>query len=306
MARVTVAVPVRNEAAYIEQTLSSLAAQTYDDFEVIVADNASVDGTSKLCVEFCTKHSHFRYMRHPENNGAAYNCDYCLRETGSEYFMWLGGHDKISSNFLSEAVTLLDSRWDISIAGGLITYIDESGSDLPENVLLQRYSDSRMLRLLQSAVHLRNWTIVNFMFRRKLLDSQKTLPIANYDGYLLMYLLWFGNIAYSTNATYYRRRFADSKLRSAEYMLRMTGQLGVRRDLKPMTDLTLERFKPILKQEGVVGRVFMKLLAVLVPGRYRVIMRYTAFYLLARVCIPNPGTIPSSPVTGTGKAKCRR
>jgi glycosyltransferase involved in cell wall biosynthesis len=52
---VSFGLPVRNGAPTIAQALESVLAQTFDDWELIISDNLSTDGTSEICAEFATR-----------------------------------------------------------------------------------------------------------------------------------------------------------------------------------------------------------------------------------------------------------
>jgi glycosyltransferase involved in cell wall biosynthesis len=62
---VSVLMPVRDEAEYLEEALRSLAAQTLEDFEVLVVDDGSVDGTAEIAAAFAAADDRFRVIRMP-------------------------------------------------------------------------------------------------------------------------------------------------------------------------------------------------------------------------------------------------
>jgi teichuronic acid biosynthesis glycosyltransferase TuaG len=67
--RVSVIVPVFNAEKYISETLCSISAQDYQNFEVHVVDDASNDGTAGLIKEHCLIDSRFTYHTTPKNFG---------------------------------------------------------------------------------------------------------------------------------------------------------------------------------------------------------------------------------------------
>lgn len=68
MKRLSIIVPVYNAEKYLEETLDSIAAQTYPDFEVILVDDGSTDRSGEICKARVAKDSRFRYYRE-ENRG---------------------------------------------------------------------------------------------------------------------------------------------------------------------------------------------------------------------------------------------
>ena len=71
----TIYLPVYNEQNYLSESLDSLLAQTYPDFELIISDNASVDGIDAICRDYAARDSRIRYVRQQVNIGAAPSAD---------------------------------------------------------------------------------------------------------------------------------------------------------------------------------------------------------------------------------------
>lgn len=107
---VTLGMPVYNEAPFIRKTLDALLRQTYQHIELIIADNASTDGTSEIIQEYVTKHRHIRHVRHERNLGqhTNFNCLPALAQ--GTYFAWVSGHDKWDANFFEEGVKTLNCK----------------------------------------------------------------------------------------------------------------------------------------------------------------------------------------------------
>jgi len=70
--------PVYNGEKYIREALDSLLAQTFTDFELIISDNASTDGTQVICEEYAARDPRIRYVRQRENRGAVANFRFVL------------------------------------------------------------------------------------------------------------------------------------------------------------------------------------------------------------------------------------
>lgn len=107
--RVTIGLPVFNGERYLHAAMSSLLGQTFQDFELIISDNASSDRTEAICRGYAASDNRVRYIRQKENGGAAFNFNAVLREAKAEYFMWAAADDTRSPEFLALAVQVLDT-----------------------------------------------------------------------------------------------------------------------------------------------------------------------------------------------------
>lgn len=105
---ISVGVPVYNDARFIGAALQDIAAQTFRDFEVIISDNASTDGTSEICRDFVEAHGFVRYIRQATNIGAQRNFQATLDEARGRYFVWVASDDRRSTEFLEVLVGELE------------------------------------------------------------------------------------------------------------------------------------------------------------------------------------------------------
>lgn len=106
--RVSVGVPVYNGADTIQECLNSIVSQTFDDFEIIISDNASTDGTQEICREYLDKEPRIRYFRQEKNMGQHWNFKFVLRQARGEYFTWLAIDDRFHQDFLEKNVNVLN------------------------------------------------------------------------------------------------------------------------------------------------------------------------------------------------------
>jgi glycosyltransferase involved in cell wall biosynthesis len=125
--RVSLGMPVYNGERHIEEALDSLLAQSFDDFELIISDNASTDRTEEICHTYAAKDDRIRYFRNRENLGVIYNFNSVFRLSRCEYFKWCSSDDVCAPNFLSRAVDVLDADATVVLAFPLIVGIDEEG-----------------------------------------------------------------------------------------------------------------------------------------------------------------------------------
>lgn len=126
---VSIGVPLFNEGRFIRQALESLLKQDYENFEIIISDNASTDNTAVICEEFQKRYPEIvSYSKFDTNLGASENFKTVLEKSSGSYFMWAGGHDLWSENYISECVLLLERHKHAVVAFGCCEWIDEDGN----------------------------------------------------------------------------------------------------------------------------------------------------------------------------------
>jgi glycosyltransferase involved in cell wall biosynthesis len=125
---VTFGVPVYNGERDLDAALESLRAQTFEDFEIIVSDNASTDGTEEICRRHAELDPRVRYVRNPRNLGVARNFNNLFRLSAGKYFKWAPHDDLLAPEFLARCVEALDSDPGAAIAVPKPQLIDEDGN----------------------------------------------------------------------------------------------------------------------------------------------------------------------------------
>jgi glycosyltransferase involved in cell wall biosynthesis len=125
--RVSIGMPVYNGERFIRQGMESLLAQSFGDFELIVCDNASTDGTREIAEEIAARDARVRYHRNPTNIGLAANFALGLEFASAPYFMW-GCHDDLwDPTYIERAVSVLDTVPGAVLAGCDAVSVDQYG-----------------------------------------------------------------------------------------------------------------------------------------------------------------------------------
>lgn len=138
--KVTIGVPVRNGGAFFVDCLASIESQTLADFEVIISDNASNDGTSEVAQSLAERDPRVRYVRSERNEGSAANWDRVVELAGGTYFKWLAADDLIAPAYLERCVAILDRHPDVVLVTPRIELIDADGRPLVRVRGTNRYS----------------------------------------------------------------------------------------------------------------------------------------------------------------------
>lgn len=136
-ARVSVVIPCFNHAQYLAESVGSVIAQSFQDFEIIIVDDGSTDETVAVANHLIQLHpdTQIRLISQPNSGQPAIARNRGISEAAGDYILPLDADDRISSEMLKECVALLDSRPDIGI-----TYTDRQDfGDCSEIVIAQDY-----------------------------------------------------------------------------------------------------------------------------------------------------------------------
>ena len=125
--RVSVGIPVYNGERYLAAALESLRAQTYEDFELIISDNASIDRTPEIARSYAAQDRRVRYVRNAKNRGAAANFRHTVQLASGAYFRWAAADDISAPEFLTRCVEVLDREPRVVLAYPKTRFIDEHG-----------------------------------------------------------------------------------------------------------------------------------------------------------------------------------
>lgn len=126
--RLSVGLPVYNGQRYLAAALDSLLGQSFTDFELIISDNASTDGTEEICRRYAAKDPRIRYIRQPRNIGANPNHNFVLREGRGEFFKWAAHDDLYGRDLFARCVAVLDEHPDVVLCHADMAIIDETGT----------------------------------------------------------------------------------------------------------------------------------------------------------------------------------
>ncbi len=111
---VSIGMPVHNGEKSIRKSIDSLLSQTFKDFELIISDNGSIDGTGVICNEYAAKDSRVHFVQQKENRGAGKNFQFVLEKARGEFFMWAADDDYWEKNHLTKCINYLTNNNDIS------------------------------------------------------------------------------------------------------------------------------------------------------------------------------------------------
>jgi len=127
--RVSVVVPSFNNASFIEATMDSILAQSFEDFELVVADHSSVDGTWELLQHYRTD-PRVRLLRTEAGGGAPRNWERVTAAAGGQLLKLVCGDDIIYPDCLRMQVEAMDANPEVVLVAAQRDLIDARGAIL--------------------------------------------------------------------------------------------------------------------------------------------------------------------------------
>ncbi|MDA1264787.1 MAG: glycosyltransferase family A protein [Planctomycetota bacterium] len=211
---VTVGLPVFNGERYLRGALEANLAQTFEDFELLVCDNASTDATSEILREFAARDPRVRVHRHDENLGAAGNYNSAVALARGTYFRWTPHDDLVAPTHLERLMEVHRAEGD----GLALVYPQTSIIDA-EGLVVDQIDDRA--HAPEPEAHLRLERLLRINICNPVLGLiplellQRTACIGPYrssDKVLLFELSLHGRVIEVPERLFFRRR--DEKLQA--------------------------------------------------------------------------------------------
>ncbi len=131
MSKVSIVIPCYNHGEFLMETLDSVQAQTFGDYEIIIVNDGSTD---PLTIELLHKLDRPKTkVIHTGNQGVSAARNRAIAEALGDYILPLDADDKIAPTYLEKAAAVLDSRPEVGVVFGerLIFGEQEGGASLP-------------------------------------------------------------------------------------------------------------------------------------------------------------------------------
>ncbi len=127
MPKVSVLIPVYNAEPYIGKTIESVLNQTYTDFELVIVDDCSTDGTFQICENYAKQDDRIRLYRNERNLGMMPNWNHGITLCDGEYWGKLDADDLWEPEFLHDCVDVLEADEKVGLVCSGFDEINEKG-----------------------------------------------------------------------------------------------------------------------------------------------------------------------------------
>ncbi len=125
--------PAYNVRPWIEQAIASLLAQTFQDFEIIVVDDGSTDGTRQWLQTAAQHTPRLRVFFNPHNLKIARTLNVALSHARGTYIARMDADDVAEPERLQKQLAWLHAHPDCALVGSQMTSIDEQGRHLGQS-----------------------------------------------------------------------------------------------------------------------------------------------------------------------------
>lgn len=134
---VSVVLPSYNHEQFVLEALRSILAQTYQDYEILILDDASTDRSAEVISGFLQAHPDLpiRFDRHETNQGGVITLNHLLQRARGKYIALLNSDDLWAPDKLARQVQVLDSHEETAAVFTQAIIVDENKQKVSENIL---------------------------------------------------------------------------------------------------------------------------------------------------------------------------
>lgn len=147
---VSVIMAAYNAERYIAEAIESILSQTYSNWELIIADDASTDTTTDIIGRYAKQDSRIKTIRLDKNSGQAIARNKAIEKSIGKYLAILDADDISLPNRLTTQVEFLESNKNIDFVGSSADLIDKDGKIIGKKAKSQTNEEIKFSLLLQT------------------------------------------------------------------------------------------------------------------------------------------------------------
>lgn len=143
---VSIITPNYNCVRFISQTIESVLAQTYSDWEMLIVDDCSTDGSYEIALEYAAKDSRIKVIRNEKNSGAAVSRNKAIEVAQGEFVAFLDSDDLWIPEKLEKQIAFMcENACDFSFCE--YEHIDEENNSLHKIANVTKHLSYRKMML---------------------------------------------------------------------------------------------------------------------------------------------------------------
>ena len=133
--KVSIVLPVYNGAEYVAQSIESVIAQTYQNWELIIVNDCSTDGTLEICNEFAQKDERIKVITNTNNLKLPNSLNVGFELATGDYFTWTSDDNMYRPEAIERLVNALIEDVELVMVYSDYTDIDSKGKDIGQEKL---------------------------------------------------------------------------------------------------------------------------------------------------------------------------
>ena len=192
---ISIGLPVFNGERYLAEAIESILAQSFEDFELIVSDNASDDRTAEISRGYAAGDRRVRVIRHDVNIGGAANFNSVFHAARGRYFKWVAHDDVLHPDNLARTLAVLEATPDAVAVHCRVEVIGAAGERLGgEPFPLRRIGSARASERFADLILTPHWNLWTYGLMRPsaLAKTDLLAPYTSSDRVLLAHLALLG------------------------------------------------------------------------------------------------------------------
>ncbi len=130
---ISVVMSVYNAEKYLREAVDSILNQSFTDFEFIIIDDCSTDGSAEILFEFSEKDDRIRLITNDNNCGLTLSLNKGLRLANGEFIARMDGDDIADVNRFEKQIAYMLEHNDCVVLSGKVAFIDSDGMKLGES-----------------------------------------------------------------------------------------------------------------------------------------------------------------------------
>lgn len=195
---VSIVLPTYNGARYLRESLDSVLAQTYENWELIIVNDCSTDESLAIAEEYAARDSRIRIISNAENQKLPRSLNIGFREAKGKYLTWTSDDNRFLPEAITAMVDFLECETVCPLVCAQMDYVDGNGQIIGRSTPYQDYD-----------IWYRNLVGACFMYRREVLAAvgeydTDFIYVEDYD-YWLRIRATMGTIGYIPRVLYQYR-----------------------------------------------------------------------------------------------------
>lgn len=213
--KISICLPLYNGAKHLASAIDSVLAQSHRDFELLIADDGSTDGSDSVAIQKADSDERIRYWKNESRQGLFGNYNACIREAKGTYIKTFAQDDLLAPDCLQTFLNVLEQDKSVALVASARRIIDGAGVEVQLKQPFKqdlRLEGKNVIRF--NLIGLNNWVgePSTVMFRREHAGTGFDTRYFHYGDIEYWFrILAHGDFQYIADAKASFRRHEDSQ-----------------------------------------------------------------------------------------------